>query len=111
VLAVRKKKELKILRKTKFLMEFLWILGDIPSGFPPFKLPAFSFQNGDETYSFVEVCRNLGSSLYISPLVAVLESIAIAKSLGTNNQFVKNVDFLKINFLDLNKYYSQREKN
>jgi hypothetical protein len=59
----------------------------------------------------VEVCRNLGSSLYISPLVAVLESIAIAKSLGTNNQFVKNVDFFKINFLDLNKYYSQREKN
>ena len=59
-------------------------IGEIPSGFPPFKLPAFSFQNGDETYSFVKICQNLGSSLYISPLVAVIESIAIAKSLGIN---------------------------
>jgi MFS superfamily sulfate permease-like transporter len=100
-----------MLRKTKFLMEFLWdILGDIPSGFPPFKLPAFSFQNGDKTYPFTEICRNLGSSLYIAPLVAVLESIAIAKSLGNNNQCEK-CSFFKINILNLNQYFSQREKN
>jgi hypothetical protein len=30
----------------------------------------------------VEICRNLGSALYITPLVAILESIAIAKSFG-----------------------------
>jgi sodium-independent sulfate anion transporter 11 len=82
-------------------MEFLWdILGDIPSGFPPFKLPAFSFQNGDKTYSFTEICRNLGSSLYITPLVAVLESIAIAKSLGNNNKCEK-CSFFKNQFLGL----------
>jgi sodium-independent sulfate anion transporter 11 len=91
-------------------MEFLWnILGDIPSGFPPFKLPAFSFQNGDETYSFVEVCRNLGSSLYISPLVAVLESIAIAKSLGTNNQCEK-CSFFKNQFLGLEQILQPKGK-
>lgn len=58
------------------------LLGTIPSGFPPFKPPVFTFQNGDKTYTFVEICRNLGSALYITPLVAILESIAIAKSFG-----------------------------
>ncbi len=99
MLAVRKKKELKILNRqsntqNKISNGIIWdILGDIPSGFPPFKLPAFSFQNGDETYSFVEICRNLGSSLYIAPLVAVLESIAIAKSLGKNVYFLKTISW------------------
>ncbi len=59
------------------------IIGTIPSGFPPFKAPAFTFQNEYTTYTFVEICKNLGSALYITPLVAILESIAIAKSLGT----------------------------
>lgn len=77
--------------KSNNIPNAIWDLnaGDIPSGFPPFKPPAFSFQNGDETYSFVDICKNLGSSLYIAPLVAVIESIAIAKSLGMIN--TKNV--------------------
>ncbi|EFX78814.1 hypothetical protein DAPPUDRAFT_245670 [Daphnia pulex] len=72
------------------------LTGDIPSGFPPFKLPAFSFQNGDETYSFVEICRNLGSSLYITPLVAVLESIAIAKSLAKGKRIDASQEMIAI---------------
>jgi sodium-independent sulfate anion transporter 11 len=59
------------------------ITGSIPSGFPPFKAPVFTFQNENKTYTFVEICKNLGSALYITPLVAILESIAIAKSFGT----------------------------
>lgn len=59
------------------------LLGNIPSGFPPIRVPPFSFQNGEKTYTFGEICTNLGSSLYVAPLVAVIESIAIAKSLGT----------------------------
>ncbi|EFX75516.1 hypothetical protein DAPPUDRAFT_250146 [Daphnia pulex] len=57
--------------------------GTIPSGFLPFKPPVFTFQNGDKIYTFVEICRNLGSALYITPLVAILESIAIAKSFAS----------------------------
>ena len=105
-----KRKELKIInrnrkRQNKISNGIIWdFLGNIPSGFPAFKLPAFSFQNGDETYSFVEICRNLGSSLYIAPLVAVIESIAIAKSLGKNyNNQSEKCNFFKNNFLDCNK--------
>lgn len=58
------------------------IAGEIPRGFPSFKAPAFSFQNGDKSYNFVDICKNLGSALYVTPLVAILESVAIAKSLG-----------------------------
>ncbi|KZS08864.1 Chloride anion exchanger [Daphnia magna] len=62
------------------------LTGDIPSGFPPFRAPPFSFEADGKTYSFLDICKNLGSSLYISPLVAVIESIAIAKSLCKINQ-------------------------
>ncbi|KZS20140.1 Sodium-independent sulfate anion transporter [Daphnia magna] len=72
------------------------LTGTIPGGFPPFKLPAFSIQNGDESYTFVEICKNLGSSLYVAPLVAVLESIAIAKAFAKGKRVDASQEMIAI---------------
>ncbi|XP_046450970.1 sodium-independent sulfate anion transporter-like [Daphnia pulex] len=72
------------------------LTGKIPSGFPPFKAPVFSFQNDDKTYTFVEICRNLGSALYITPLVAILESIAIAKSFAKGKRVDASQEMIAI---------------
>ncbi|XP_046639752.1 sodium-independent sulfate anion transporter-like isoform X2 [Daphnia pulicaria] len=72
------------------------LTGTIPSGFPPFKPPVFTFQNGDNIYTFVEICRNLGSALYITPLVAILESIAIAKSFAKGKKIDASQEMIAI---------------
>ena len=75
---------------------FGYSTGKIPSGFPPFKAPPFSFQSGDKTYTFTEICSNLGSSLYVAPLVAIIEPIAVTKSLG---------NIIKLNAVLSNTHY------
>ncbi|XP_057380360.1 sodium-independent sulfate anion transporter-like [Daphnia carinata] len=72
------------------------LTGEIPSGFPPFRAPPFSFEADGKTYSFVDICKNLGSSLYISPLVAVIESIAIAKSLAKGSRIDVSQEMIAI---------------
>ncbi|XP_046639461.1 sodium-independent sulfate anion transporter-like [Daphnia pulicaria] len=72
------------------------LTGKIPSGFPPFKAPVFSFQSDDKIYTFVEICRNLGSALYITPLVAILESIAIAKSFAKGKRVDASQEMIAI---------------
>ncbi|KAK4005751.1 hypothetical protein OUZ56_010826 [Daphnia magna] len=72
------------------------LTGDIPSGFPPFRAPPFSLEADGKTYSFLDICKNLGSSLYISPLVAVIESIAIAKSLSKGSRIDVSQEMIAI---------------
>lgn len=54
--------------------------GKVVPGIPSFTLPPFSIQNGNSTYSFLEICSELKTGIIVVPLVAVLANIAIAKS-------------------------------
>ncbi|XP_055918098.1 sodium-independent sulfate anion transporter isoform X2 [Eupeodes corollae] len=54
--------------------------GQITPGLPPFELPPFSTTVNGTSYSFSEMISELGSSLGTIPLIAILESIAIAKT-------------------------------
>lgn len=54
--------------------------GKVVSGIPSFTLPPFTIQNGNTTYSFLEICSELKTGIIVVPLVAVLANIAIAKS-------------------------------
>lgn len=58
------------------------ITGNITEGLPPFSLPPFTIVHGNRTYSFVDLISELGSSLLSIPLIAILESVAIAKAFG-----------------------------
>ena len=58
------------------------ITGNITEGLPSFSLPPFTIVNGNHTYIFTEIVGELGSSILSIPLIAILESIAIAKVFG-----------------------------
>lgn len=56
----------------------------IPSGLPLFEPPIFYYTpNGTDTViSFGELVRHLGSGIVVIPIMALLESIAIASGFG-----------------------------
>uniref|UniRef100_A0A4Y0BNY8 STAS domain-containing protein n=1 Tax=Anopheles funestus TaxID=62324 RepID=A0A4Y0BNY8_ANOFN len=56
------------------------LTGNVTSGLPPFQLPPFTTSVDGQTYSFAEMISELGTSLITLPLIAILESIAIAKA-------------------------------
>lgn len=57
--------------------------GNIPSGFPPFRFPAFSAEVNNATYAFTDMCNEIGSGIFILPLVAVLANVTIAKAFSS----------------------------
>lgn len=58
------------------------ITGNIIEGLPPFALPPFSTVHDNKTYNFLDMTTELGSSIASVPLIAILESIAVAKAFG-----------------------------
>ncbi|XP_014259205.1 sodium-independent sulfate anion transporter isoform X2 [Cimex lectularius] len=61
------------------LQPFL-LTGTVGSGLPPFRLPPFSTKSGNETLGFIDMTKEMGSAIVVVPLIAILESIAIAKA-------------------------------
>lgn len=69
----------------------LLIIGEIPSGMPDVKIPPFSLpeirndttgeiiQQGE---TFTEIVSQMGSSLIVIPLIALLENISVCKAFG-----------------------------
>lgn len=66
------------------------MIGNITGGLPTIQAPPFYIEYGNQTYNFMEICQNLGSSLFVTPLIAILESVAIAKSFGKTRKMSLN---------------------
>ena len=76
-------------------MAYLWIqkssLEAVPfrlsskvqSGMPTIKLPPFAFEHNNRTYVIMDIVSELGSAIFVVPIVAVLANVAIAKAFGT----------------------------
>lgn len=58
------------------------LTGAVRPGLPDFGPPPFSTSIGNRTLSFVEMCNELGSSIVLVPVIAVLGNVAIAKAFG-----------------------------
>lgn len=59
------------------------LTGAVRSGIPPFQLPPFSTQIRNETIGFTEMVSDLGSSIFLVPIIAVLGNVAIAKAFAS----------------------------
>ncbi|XP_066600096.1 sodium-independent sulfate anion transporter-like [Prorops nasuta] len=57
--------------------------GKVQPGLPNFTLPSFSSKVGNESYSFFEMCSQLGSGIFVVPVIAVLANVAIAKAFAS----------------------------
>ncbi|XP_046744753.1 sodium-independent sulfate anion transporter-like isoform X2 [Diprion similis] len=65
--------------KSPFLLS-----GKVEPGLPSFGLPPFSTQDGNRTYTFIDMCSHLRSGIFILPLVAVLANVSIAKAFASD---------------------------
>lgn len=70
-----------ILQETRGEIPFA-ITGKVTSGLPPFRLPPFETHINGTVVHFDGMLSQLGSSLIAIPLIAIVESIAIAKAFG-----------------------------
>lgn len=59
------------------------VSGKIGPGLPPFKIPPFHTEINGTYIAFEDMVEDLGASLVSIPLIAVLETIAVAKSFCT----------------------------
>ncbi|XP_073974525.1 sodium-independent sulfate anion transporter [Rhodnius prolixus] len=56
------------------------ITGSVRPGIPPVQLPPFSSELGNRTVTFSDMFTDLGSSIILVPIIAVLGNVAIAKA-------------------------------
>ncbi|XP_075232331.1 epidermal stripes and patches isoform X2 [Lycorma delicatula] len=56
------------------------VVGEIPPGLPSVRLPPFSTTIGNTTLGFWEMCSGMGQGVFVLPLIALLENIAICKA-------------------------------
>ncbi|XP_014240670.1 sodium-independent sulfate anion transporter-like [Cimex lectularius] len=56
------------------------LTGNVRSGIPPIQFPPFSTTLGNQTVGFTEMVSQLGSSVILVPVIAVLGNVAIAKA-------------------------------
>ncbi|XP_071555391.1 sodium-independent sulfate anion transporter isoform X1 [Temnothorax nylanderi] len=77
------------------------ITGNITEGLPPFSLPPFTIVNGNRTYTFAEAVGELGSGILSIPLIAILESIAIAKAFAKGKTLDANQEMLALGLCNI----------
>ncbi|KAI4876991.1 hypothetical protein NFI96_005540 [Prochilodus magdalenae] len=71
---------------------FFTLTGKTAKGLPPFSLPEFSETTNGTRVSFSDIVKDLGGGLAVIPLMGVLESIAIAKAFGSQNNYRINAN-------------------
>ncbi|XP_067006361.2 sodium-independent sulfate anion transporter [Anabrus simplex] len=59
------------------------LTGVIDPGLPPFGPPPFSTSFGNTTYTFVDMCRYMGSGIAVVPIISILGNVAIAKAFSS----------------------------
>ncbi|XP_046950014.1 sodium-independent sulfate anion transporter [Lynx rufus] len=63
------------------------LTGQTAEGLPPVRLPPFSVTTANGTVSFTEMVQDMGAGLAVVPLMGLLESIAVAKSFASQNNY------------------------
>lgn len=58
------------------------LTGKVRPGLPSFQLPPFQTFLNNQTVTFPEMISDLGSSVILVPVIAVLGNVAIAKAFG-----------------------------
>lgn len=68
--------------ETKYGGSPFLLTGTVRPGLPEFKPPPFQTTLGNRTIEFREMVSDLGTSIFLVPVIAVLGNVAIAKAFG-----------------------------
>ncbi|XP_036124515.1 sodium-independent sulfate anion transporter [Molossus molossus] len=63
------------------------LTGKIVEGLPSLRTPPFSLTTANRTASFTDMVQDMGAGLAAVPLMGLLESIAVAKSFASQNNY------------------------
>ncbi|XP_008827069.1 sodium-independent sulfate anion transporter isoform X1 [Nannospalax galili] len=68
------------------------LTGETAKGLPSVRAPPFSVTTNNRTISFTEMVQDMGTGLAVVPLIGLLESIAVAKSFASKNNYHVNAN-------------------
>ncbi|XP_028027039.1 sodium-independent sulfate anion transporter [Bombyx mandarina] len=77
------------------------LTGKVKEGLPSFKLPPFSTEYGGKNVTFIEMCSDLGSSIVLVPIIAVLGNVAIAKAFASGDSIDATQELITISFANI----------
>ncbi|PNF25525.1 Sodium-independent sulfate anion transporter [Cryptotermes secundus] len=77
------------------------LTGTVRSGLPSFGLPPFGTNLGNQTYSFADMCSELGSSIVLVPIIGVLGNVAIAKAFSSGDSVDATQELLTLGICNL----------
>ncbi|KAJ8959233.1 hypothetical protein NQ318_022496 [Aromia moschata] len=72
------------------------LTGSVKEGLPPFKLPPFSTTFNGTYHGFTDILDTYGSSLAFTPVIAILEHIAIAKAFSKGRTLDATQEFISL---------------
>ncbi|KAF2899319.1 hypothetical protein ILUMI_06855 [Ignelater luminosus] len=77
------------------------LTGYVKPGLPSFALPPFSTQVGNNTYNFIDMASTLGTAVFVVPLFAILENIALAKAFSNGKTIDATQEMLAIGICNI----------
>lgn len=72
------------------------LTGKLQSGLPPLQLPPFQTSFSNQTFDFTAMCTELGSSIVLVPVIAVLGNVAIAKAFASGDSIDATQELLTL---------------
>lgn len=77
------------------------LTGKLQSGLPPFQLPPFQTSFSNQTFDFTSMCSELGSSIVLVPVIAVLGNVAIAKAFASGDSIDATQELLTLGLCNI----------
>ncbi|XP_044731864.1 sodium-independent sulfate anion transporter [Chrysoperla carnea] len=77
------------------------LTGKVRSGLPTFAPPPFETRVGNQTYNFIQMCNELGASIVLVPVIAVLGNVAIAKAFASGDSVDATQELLTLSICSI----------
>ncbi|XP_066587801.1 sodium-independent sulfate anion transporter-like isoform X2 [Prorops nasuta] len=77
------------------------LTGHIDAGLPKVQPPSFSVTIGNHTESFLDICQDFGSGIFIVPLISIIGNVAIAKAFSRGQTLDATQEMLTLGLCNL----------
>ncbi|KAG8223320.1 hypothetical protein J437_LFUL001197 [Ladona fulva] len=77
------------------------LTGEIDVGLPAVGPPPFSTSFGNSTYGFMDMCRYLGSGVFVTPIIGILGNVAIAKAFANGKVVDATQEMIALGFCNI----------
>ncbi|KAI5723453.1 hypothetical protein M8J76_006279 [Diaphorina citri] len=83
------------------------IVGKLPPGLPSVGFPLLTVQRGNTTYDFFDMVSIMGSGIFVTPLIAVVENIAVCKAFAHGKSVDATQEILAVGVCNLASCFFQ----